>query len=236
MPRDILHTLARHAVDDIVRIRHRGSDAVPVDLQSNESASAELIYLGVRRAVEVQRDIVTILPGLVRPLQDRGIVATHLGAPRAVGRRAVELVQNQAPHRVHAVVHTRGQHKDAEGIFLGWAQPELGAGAVDLRANVHGGAGVVGRDPLGVQGDGGAAGVDEQLDGHGRHGDGVGAVLHASGIAVGTEDLNGGIAGRAEGLEALIGLLAVVEGGGHAMDADVRVGDELEGRPLASLL
>lgn len=87
------------------------------------------------------------------------------------------------------------------------------------------------RDPLGVEGDGGTAGVDKGLDGYGGHGDEGGTVLHASGIAIGAEDLNGRVAGSAEGFEALVGLLAVVEGGGHAVDANEGVSHKLQGRP-----
>ena len=45
-----------------------------------------------------------------------------------------------------------------------------------------------------------------------------------------------GVVGGAESFEALIGLLAVVEAGGHAMDAEEGVGDEFWGGPLSGLL
>lgn len=184
----------------------------------------------------MQGDVVTLRPRLILPPQYRRIVAAHLGAPRAVRRCAVEIVQDQTPHGVHAVVDAGGQHVDTECVFLWRGQAKLRAGAVDLRAHVHGGTGVVRREPLGVEGDGGAAGVDEQLLGHGRNRDELGAVLHADGVAVGAEDLDGGVTRGAEGLEPLVGLLAVVEGRGHAVYADVRVGDELERGPLAGLV
>jgi hypothetical protein len=58
-------------------------------------------------------------------------------------------------------------------------------------------------------------------------------VLQARGVAVGPEDGDGRVARQAEGLEPFVGLLAVVEGRRHAVDAHVGVGDELEGRPFA---
>ena len=59
-------------------------------------------------------------------------------------------------------------------------------------------------------------------------------VLHALRVAVGTEDGDapvwmGGRRGVAEGFEAFIGLLTVVEGGGEAVERDVRGGHEGEG-------
>ena len=60
-------------------------------------------------------------------------------------------------------------------------------------------------------------------------------MLKADGVAVWPEeDDTSGIARHAEGLEAFQGLLAVVEGWCHAMNAHVRIRDELEWRPLAS--
>lgn len=61
-------------------------------------------------------------------------------------------------------------------------------------------------------------------------------MLHAQGVTIGAEDLDGGVAGGPEGFETLVGLLAVVEGRGHAMDADEGVADEFGGRPLTSFL
>jgi len=60
-------------------------------------------------------------------------------------------------------------------------------------------------------------------------------VLKAHGITVGAEEGDATrFARHAEGLEAFQGLLAVVEGWRHAVNAHVRVGDELKGRPFAS--
>lgn len=137
---------------------------------------------------------------------------------------------------MHAVVHTGRQHVDTEGVLLWRAQAELRAGAIDLRSHVHGSSRVVRWHPLGVEGDGGLASVDEEVDWYRRDGDALAAVLHAGGVAVGAEDLDGGVAGCAEGLEALVNLLTIVEGGRHAVETDEGVGDELQGRPFAGLL
>lgn len=67
------------------------------------------------------------------------------------------------------------------------------------------------------------------------NGDEVCGVLHAESVFGGAEDLDG-VVGGTEGLQALIGLLAVVEAGGHAVDAKEGVGDEFWGGPLSGLL
>lgn len=186
--------------------------------------------------VQVQGDVEALFACLVRPPQHGRIVAADLGASGAVGRSAVKLVQDEAAHRVHTVVHTGWQHVDTEGVLLGRAQAELCARAVDLRSHVHGSSRVVGWHPLGIEGDGRLAGVDKHVDWNRRDRDALGAVLHAGGIAVGAENLDGRVAGCAEGLEALVDLLAVVEGGCHAVDTDEGVGDELQGRPFPGLV
>lgn len=60
-------------------------------------------------------------------------------------------------------------------------------------------------------------------------------MLHTTGVHVRAEDGNGGVVGGAEGFEALVALLAVVEAWGHAVDAEVRGGDEGGGGPFAGL-
>lgn len=190
----------------------------------------------MRGAVQVQGNVIAFGTGLVCPPQHGGVVAAHFRTARAVGRGPVEVVENQAADGVDTVVHPRGQDVDTKGILVGWRQAQLGAGPVYLRAHVHGGPRVVGRDPFGIESDRGAAGVYEHVDGDRRHRHELGAVLHADGIPVGAEDLDRLVTGGAEGLEPLVGLLAVVEGGGHAMDADKRVGDEFERGPFARLV
>ena len=89
----------------------------------------------------------------------------------------------------------------------------------------------MGRDVLGVERHGGPHGVEEELLGHGGHADDGRGVLHALGVAVGPED-GYGVVGEAEGLEALVRLLAVVERRRHAVQAHVRVRHEPEGAPF----
>lgn len=184
------------------------------------------------RAVEVQRDAEALVAGTVAPPQHGRIVTADLSAPRAIGCRAVELVENERLHGVRAVVHARRQHVDAEGVLFGRAQAQLRARAVDLRSDVHGGPRLVGRDVPRVQRHGGLDSVEEQAGRHRRAGYELGRVLQPQSIAVGSEHLDL-VGRRAEGLQPLVGLLAVVEGRGHAMDADIGVGHELERGPLA---
>lgn len=221
-------------MDRVLGVGDDEGDVLAVGQGTDEAAGAELVDLGVSGAVEVEGDAVALGPGAVAPAQDGGVVAANLGAAGAVGGGAVELVEDQAVDGVSAVVDARGQDVDAEHVLLRGAEAELGARAVDLGTDVHGGARLVGRDVLGIEGDGGLDGVEEQVSRHGRAADERGRVLHAHGVAVGAEDLD--VArGGAEGLEALVGLLAVVEGGGHAMDADEGVRHELGSSPLARL-
>ena len=87
----------------------------------------------------------------------------------------------------------------------------------------------------GIEGDGGVDGFDEDVLRDLGDGDEVCGVLHAEGVFGGAEDLDCVVWG-AEGFEAFIGLLAVVKAGGHAVDAEEGVGDELGGGPLSGLL
>lgn len=180
--------------------------------------------------------VITLTPSLIRPPQYRGIVSADLGTSGTIRGSAIEVVENQAAHRVDTMVHTGRQDIDTKGILLRRGEAELGAGTIHLRANVHGGTGVVWRHPLCVEGDGGTTGIYKHIDRHGGHGDKLGTVLHANGVAIGSKDLNRAIAGCSESFETFVGLLAVVEGGSHAMYADVGVGDKLEGCPFAGLV
>lgn len=55
---------------------------------------------------------------------------------------------------------------------------------------------------------------------------------HACGVHAWAEHGDGGVVGHAEGFDAFEGLLAVVEGGGHAVDLEVGGFDEGWGGPL----
>lgn len=232
------HAVRGDAVDDALGVGHDQRDVVGAagaGLHADEGAGAELVNLLVADAVQVQRDAVALGARPVAPAQHRRVVAADFDVAGAVGRRAVEVVEDQALDGVHAVVDARGDHKDAERVLLGRRQAQLRAGAVDLRADVHGRARLVGRHKAGVQRHGRLAGLHKEIFGHGRHADHLGRVLHAHGVLVGAEQRNLVVAGHAKGLEALVGLLAVVERRRHAVDADEGVGDIFERRPLAGV-
>ena len=73
---------------------------------------------------------------------------------------------------------------------------------------------------------------EEQQFGDRRDGDERCGVREAFGVVGGAED-GYGVVWAAEGFHAFIGLLAVVEGGCHAVEAQVGVCYEFRGRPLA---
>jgi hypothetical protein len=60
-------------------------------------------------------------------------------------------------------------------------------------------------------------------------------VLHALGVGLGTEDIDGLVVGRTVSLKAFVALLAVIEGGCHSMDAQEGRLYELRCGPFASL-
>lgn len=186
-------------------------------------------------AVEVQRDAVALGARLVAPAQHGRVVAADLDVAGAVGRRAVKVLEDQALDGVHAVVDARGDHEDAERVLLGRRQAQLRAGAVDLRPDIHGRARLVGGHEARVERHGGLARLHEEVFRHGRHAHDLGRVLHAHGVLVRAEQRNLLVARQAEGLEALVGLLPVVEGRRHAVDADEGVRHILERRPLAGV-
>lgn len=220
-----------HTLDDVLGIWDDERNVLSVCQSTNEGTGAELIDLRVRSAVQVQCDTKALVSRLVAPPQHGRIVTTHLGTTNAVWCRTIELVQNQTVYRVGTVVDTGRQDVDTKHVLLGWAETELRTGAVDLRTNVHGGTSLVGRDVLGVEGDSCLDSIEEELDRHGRDADSLGRVLHPHGIAVGAEHLD--IArGGTECLEALVGLLPVVQGRRHAVDTDEGIGDELGSRPF----
>jgi hypothetical protein len=60
-------------------------------------------------------------------------------------------------------------------------------------------------------------------------------VLHALGVRLRTEDIDRLVVGRTVSLKTFVALLAVVEGGCHAMDAHEWRLNELGGGPFAGL-
>lgn len=233
-PGNMLDAVAGDAVNDALGVgHHEGHVVVRGGHDADEARGAKLVNLLVPGAVEVQRDAEALPLRLAAPLQDGRVVAADLGVAGAVGRRAVKLVQDEGLDRVRAVVHARGDDEDAKGVFLGGVQPQLRARPVQLGADVQRGPRLVGRHEAGVEGNGGANRLQEDVDGDLGHGRYFSRVLEARGVSVRAEDGDGLVAGRAEGLEALIGLLAVVEGRRHAVDAHEGVGHEAERRPFA---
>lgn len=86
---------------------------------------------------------------------------------------------------------------------------------------------------LGVPRNGHMDRLQEQLDGGLGHGHKAGRLLHTLRVHVGAENVDGLVVGAADGFEAFVALLAVVQAGGHAMNAEVGVFHKLRGRPLA---
>ena len=68
-----------------------------------------------------------------------------------------------------------------------------------------------------------------------RDGDEGCGVLETGSVVLGAEDVDCLVVGGAEGFHALVGLLTIVEAGGHAMDTEERGGDESWFGPLAGL-
>lgn len=92
--------------------------AVTINQDTDEAARAELVDLGVGCAVQVQRNIVSLAPGLVRVPEHRRIVSTNLGTTRSVGCSSIEVVKNQTLDGVHAMVDTGRQDVDTEGVLV----------------------------------------------------------------------------------------------------------------------
>jgi hypothetical protein len=80
----------------------------------------------------------------------------------------------------------------------------------------------VGRNILGVQADGELNALLEVLDRDMRDGDGGSRVLHALGVLLRAEDVDGLVVGSAVRLQSLVALLAIVEAGCHSMDTHER--------------
>jgi hypothetical protein len=155
----------------------------------------------------------------VAEAKHRSVVATNLGTASTVGSSTVKVLKNECINRVNAVVHTSGHDEDDESVLFGRAQAQLSRATEQKRANVHGRPCAVGRNILGVQADGELDALLEVLDRDVGDGDGGGRVLHALGVLLGTEDVDGLVVGGAVGFQALVALLAVVEAGGHAVDS-----------------
>lgn len=183
----------------------------------------------------MQRNSKALIASLITVTEDRCVVTADLCAARSFRGGAIEVLKNEGLDGVNTVVDADGEDVDAESVFLRRAEAELSGGPKDERADVHRSACLEGGHVRGIQSDGGVDGFDEDSLWDLGDGDEVRGVLHAEGVFGGAEDLDGVVWG-AEGLEALICLLAVVEAGGHAVDAEEGVGDEFGGGPLSGLL
>lgn len=181
----------------------------------------------------MQRNAEAFIPRLLAPSQHGGVVAADFGRSRSLGRCPVKVLQHQRGDRMDTVVDAGRQHKHQERVLLGRTQAQLRRRAEQQRPDVHGRAGAVRGHELGVQADGQVDALPEQLDGDLRHGDEGGRVLHALRVLPRPEDVDGAVVGGAEGLEALVALLAVVQAGRHAVQAQEGVLDELGRGPLS---
>lgn len=76
--------------------------------------------------------------------------------------------------------------------------------------------------------------LEEMFDRKWGYGDERGGVGHAGGILRGAED-GDAVIGGAERLDAFVGLLAVVQGGSHAVEAEAGICDEFWSGPLAGV-
>lgn len=101
--------------------------------------------------------------------------------------------------------------------------------------HIHAGARCMWGDKLGVPCDGHVDGFEEELFRRGRHGDEGGAVLHSARVHGGAEEVDTTVIWGAEGFEALVALLAVVEAWGEAVDREVGRDDEFGGSPDAGV-
>ena len=107
----LAHTVARHALDDILAIRHDERDALVlrrVALDTNKPGGAELVDLGARAAVEVQRDAESFIPSALAEAEDWCVVATDLCGACSFRRGAVEVFEDQSSDRVYAVIDPDG--------------------------------------------------------------------------------------------------------------------------------
>lgn len=130
----------------------------------------------------MQSNAEALAPCLVTETQHRSVVATNLSATSTVGSSTVEVLKDKGINWVHTVVDTSGHDEDHESVLLGRAETQLCGASEEKRTDVHGRAGTVRRDKLGVQADSELDAVPEVLSGDMRDGDGGSRVLHALGV------------------------------------------------------
>ena len=233
---DLADAVARHALDDVLAVRHHERDVLAVTIcvafHANEARGGELIDLAPRLRIQVQRNPVPLLPRFLAPAQHRRIISAHLRGPRAFRRRAIEVLQHQRCDGVYAVIDAGRQDENEESVLLGRIQPQLRRGPEEQGPDIHGRPRAVRGDKLRVQTHSQMDALPEQLNGDLRHRDKGGGMLHALRVLLGPEDVDGLVVRGAEGFEAFVALLAVVQTGRHAVQAEEGVLDEFGRGPL----
>lgn len=227
---NLTHRPRRHRINHVRTVRLHQRDLVSIPPHPDKRRRRELIDLRPRPTIQVQGDAEPLRRGARAMPQHRRIVAPDLRGPGALGRGAVKVFQDQGIDGMHAVVDAGRHHKHHKGICVWRGEAQLRGRPEEQGADVHRGAGFMGRDELGVGGDGELDALQEEILRDGGHGDELCGAAEARGVAVGAED--GDLARWvAEGFEAFVGLLAVVEAGGHAVEGEEGGGDKFGGRP-----
>ena len=183
----------------------------------------------------MQSNPVSIISSSVAESEHRSVVAANLSGTSTMRSGTIKVLEDECRDRVYAVVNAYRQHPHHKCILLRRRQAQLRRASKQQRANVHSGSCSSRRHKLCIQCHGSFYAGLEVLDGDFGHADKGGRVLHAACIHARTEDGDGRVVGGTEGFETLVALLAVVETGGHAVDAQVGRGDEFGGGPLACL-
>ena len=210
-----------------------GSD-VGVVFNAEEVGGTALVDVFLLLGVEVELAGVTRLVGLVVGAQAGGVVASYLIYTCAEGCGAVVLARDAVVGAGKASLEVgayRGD-EDEEEVLRGGVYSHLGAGAYHERAQVEGGAALVGRNEALVELDDLLGHLDEEVGGHLGHHDAARGALHAGSVFVDAEDANLAV-GAAEGFLALKRFLSVVEAGGCHVQVDCLRGADFNFSPFA---
>lgn len=238
MFRDLANAVARDTLDHIFAVWDREGHALAVStriaLHADKAGGRELVDLGPGLGVQVERYAKPFIPSLLAPSQHGRIIATHLRRSSTLGRCTVKVFQHQRSNRMDAMIYSSRQNKDQKGILLGRIQPQLRTRPKKQRPNIHRRARPMGRHIFRIQTHSQMHTLPEQLHRDLRHGNERRRVLHTLRILLRPENVDRLVVGRAEGFEAFVALLAVVEAGRHAVQAQEGVLDEFGGRPLAA--
>ena len=170
----------------------------------------------------------------VTPFHDRCVVASDLGAACAVRGRSVKFFQHQAIERLYTVVGRTWLRVHGECEFRRCGQGEVATAAEDERADIEQGFGGVRGNECRVASYGQLDGFHEMGFGDGGDGDVGRGVREAGGVHGGPEDVDLFV-WSAKSFQAFVGLLAVVQGWGEAVDAQIWICDEGRLAPLSGL-